>query len=186
MSAVLTPTPAAGLLTAAEFAALPPSAYGSKQELFRGKVVTLSPPAPQPAFVRGVVQLALASELRAFVMQAGTGRVTLESGPDVAYWSFDRLPADQAPAAYPDVAADLVAEVISPGNTRRRVAEKIREYFARSVRLVWVVDPDERSVTVYTRPGDGTVLWIDATLTGGDVLPNFACAIATLFESLPA
>ena len=81
-------------------------------------------------------------------------------------------------------AADVVVEVLSPDDSHRRIAQKIREYFAAGVRLVWVADSDDRTVTVYTRPGDGIVLWSDATLTGGDVLPDFTCPVANLFESI--
>lgn len=62
------------------------------------------------------------------------------------------------------------------------MTHKIREYFDSGVRLVWVVHPEERTVTVYTKPGDGTVLWEDATLTGGDVLPGFSCPVAEFFQ----
>jgi Uma2 family endonuclease len=184
--------PATKLLTAEEFAALPEPADGSKQELVRGEIVTM----PPTRHVHGLVQGHFYFHLRLWANQHKLGNVTVESGlptetdpdtvrgPDVAYWSFERLPADQVPEGYPEVAADLVVEVLSPSDSRRRMAEKIREYFAAGVRLVWVADPDDRTVTVYTRPGDGIVLWSDATLTGGDVLPSFSCPVASLFESV--
>jgi Uma2 family endonuclease len=177
------------LLTADEFAAMPNPTDGSQQELVRGEVVTV----PPPGFVHGVVQGNVAFLLKQYANRSKSGRVTVEwgvipvsgpdtvRGPDVAFWSFDRLPAEQTPVVYANVAADVVAEVVSPSNTRKQVARKVREYFASGIRLVWVVDPDERTVTVYHKPGDGTVLWEDATLTGGDVLPGFACPVAELF-----
>lgn len=179
------------LLTAAEFAARPEPADGSKEELVRGEVVTM----PPPGFTHGIVQLNIGYLLKAYLKGNRIGRATVESGlvteqepdsvrgPDVAYWSYERVPAGESPAVYPDVAADIVAEVLSPGNSRKKLAAKIREYFASGVRLVWVVDPDGMTVTVYTRPGDGTVLWSDATLTAGDVLPGFSCPVASLFEA---
>ena len=83
---------------------------------------------------------------------------------------------------YANVAADLVAEVVSPSNTRRQLAAKVREYFASGVRIVWVVDPEDRTATVYRGPGNGTVLWEDATITGEDVLPGFSCPVAEFFR----
>lgn len=183
-------TAAAKLLTAEEFARLPNPPDGSKQELFRGEVVTM----PPPGFVHGVVQLNVASLVRAHVRNHKLGRVTVESGviteqgpdtvrgPDVAYWSYERVPKGDVPVVYANEPADLVAEVLSPSNTKQRMTHKIREYFDSGVRLVWVVHPEERTVTVYTKPGDGTVLWEDATLTGGDVLPGFTCPVADLFQ----
>ncbi len=179
------------LLTAAEFASRPEPEDGSKEELVRGEIVTM----PPPNFMHGIVQLNIGFLLKTFLKENRIGRATVESGlvteldpdtvrgPDVAYWSYERVPSGESPDVYPDVAADLVAEVLSPSNTRGIIQAKIREYFASGVRIVWVVDPDEQSVTVYTKPGDGTVLWNDATLTAGDVLPGFTCPVASLFEA---
>ncbi|MBX9628560.1 MAG: Uma2 family endonuclease [Gemmataceae bacterium] len=181
------------LLTAEEFARLPDPPDGSKQELVKGEVVTMPPPSFAHGKVQGNVYYALETHNRA----RSAGHVTVESGlvterdsdtvrgPDVAFWSFERVPAGHDPGVYPAVAADLVVEVLSPGNTRRQVRDKLREYFAAGVRLVWVADPDDRSVTVYTRPGGGTVLWEDDTLTGGDVLAGFTCPVAEFFRGVP-
>ncbi|MDY3552585.1 Uma2 family endonuclease [Gemmata sp. JC717] len=179
------------LLTAEEFARLPDPPDGSKQELVRGEVVTVM---AAPSFRHGLVQLNVALALKTFAKASNLGRVTAESGlvtehapdtvrgPDVAFWSFERLPAERTPDVYPDVAADLCVEVKSPSNTPARTTKKIGEYFACGVRLVWVVDPEERTVTVYTKPGDGRVLWDNATLDGGDVLPGFTCPVADFFQ----
>lgn len=178
------------LLTAEEFARRPEPDDGSKEELVRGEVITM----PPPGFLHGNVQSLVAFALQLFCRTSKLGRVTVESGliteqgpdtvrgPDVAYWSFERLPPDHVPVVYANVAADLVAEVVSPSNTRRQLATKVREYFASGVRIVWVADPEDSSVTVYRGPGNGTVLWEDATITGEDVLPGFSCPVADFFR----
>jgi Uma2 family endonuclease len=178
------------LLTIEEFARRPEPIDGSKEELVRGEVVTM----PPPGFLHGIVQLNVATLLKTFAKASKLGRVTVESGviteegpgsvrgPDVAFWSYERLPADHVPVVYANVAADLCVEVRSPTNTPAKTTEKVREYFTSGVRLVWVVDPEERVVTVYHGPGDGRVLWEDATLTGGDVLPGFSCPVAEFFS----
>lgn len=48
--------------------------------------------------------------------------------------------------------------------------------------MIWVVDPEARTVTVYRQPGEGRLLWDDAILTGEDVLPGFQCRVAEFFE----
>jgi len=179
------------LLSAEEYARLPEPADGSKQELVRGEVITM----PSLGFLHGVVQLNIATLLKTFAGQWKLGRVTFESGvitepgpnivrgPDGAYWSYERLPANEVPAAYADVAAELCVEVRSLSNTDENMTRTAREYFASGVKMVWVVDPEERTVTVYRQPGDGRVLWEDATISGEDVLPGFSCAIADFFQS---
>lgn len=178
------------LLTAAEFAARPDPADGSKEELVRGEVITM----PPPGFLHGLVQGTVAFLLITFARASGLGRVTVESGtvtehdpdsvrgPDVAFWSFSRVPADQVPESYPDVAPDLCVEVKSPSNTPAKTTSKVREYFKSGVRLVWVIDPEERTVTVYRKPGRGEVFWEDDTITGEAVLPGFSRPVAEFFQ----
>jgi Uma2 family endonuclease len=183
-------TAPAKLLTAEEFFRLPDPPDGSKQELVRGEVVTM----PPPGFRHGDVQLTVGSLLRQFVRSNRIGRVTVESGviteddpdtvrgPDVSFWSYERLPADQTPVGYPEVAADLCVEIRSPSNTARKLNEKAGEYLGRGVRMVWVVDPEARTVTVFRKPDEGRLLLENAVVTGEDVLPNFSCRVAEFFE----
>src|SRR5262249_3520105 len=177
------------LLTAEEFALLPNPPDGSKQELVRGVIVTM----PPPGFRHGLRQVRAASILDHFGRTTRHGRATVESGllterdpdtvrgPDVSYWSAEKLPLDQEPEGYPDVAADLCVEVLSPGNVFRQIREKIQEYFARGVRMVWIIDPEDRTITVYRSPDEGRLLHENATLDGEDVLPGFRCRVAEFF-----
>jgi Uma2 family endonuclease len=183
-------TVAEKLLTAEEFARLPEPPDGSKQELVRGVIVT----TPIPSFRHGEVQATVGFILKLFLRSNPIGRVVVESGlvterdpdtvrgPDVSFWSAERLPLDQTPEVYPDVAADLCVEVLTPSSSRRDMNDKVREYLARGVRMVWVVDPEARSVTVHRQPDEGRVLLESATLTGEDVLPGFSCRVAELFQ----
>jgi Uma2 family endonuclease len=74
-----------------------------------------------------------------------------------------------------------VIEVLSPSDSRRKVAAKVAEYLASGSRMVWVVDPEDRNVTVYRQAAEGRILWEDATVSGEDVLPGFACRVAEFF-----
>jgi Uma2 family endonuclease len=105
--------------------------------------------------------------------------------PDVAFLSRDRFPAGQFPReAYPSLAPDLAIEVLSPGNTKAELMRKRIEFFHSGVRLVWIVDCRNRSVAIYTSPVDVIVLDEDATITGGDVLPEFECVVGEFFRDL--
>ncbi len=178
-------------ITAGEFFHMPEPADGSKQELVRGEIVMV----PPPGFEHGDVQCGVGALLRTFVKSRGLGRVTVESGvvtecdpdtvrgPDVAFWSADRLPLDQPrPQGYPAVAPDLCVEIRSPGDRPGEIQEKVREYLNRGVLIVWVVDPRQRTVTVYRSPDEGRVLHESATLSGEEVLPGFICRVAELFD----
>jgi Uma2 family endonuclease len=95
--------------------------------------------------------------------------------PDVAFVSWDRL-AKAGSGPIPDLAPDLVVEILSKGNSRREMNRKLGEYFEAGVRLVWYVDPRKRTARVYTSPTRSTLLREGDHLEGGDVLPGFRLA----------
>lgn len=176
------------LMTAEEFFHTEEPEPG-KYELVNGEVVFM----PPPGLRHGEVQTNLAFVIKLYLQANRIGRVFTESGaiternpdsvrgPDVSYYSQERLPLGSQVVTYHTRPPDLVAEVVSPDDTRPEMRAKAREYLAAGVRVVWVVDPDDRTVTVYTEPTRATLLEADATLTAEDVLPGFSCRVADLF-----
>jgi Uma2 family endonuclease len=109
-----------------------------------------------------------------------TGRVR---GPDVSYIAWDRLPRGCEPEEpVPNLAPTLAVEVISPGNTKREMDDKVADYFESGVSLVWYVYPDRKQIEIFTSPEATATLGASDTLDGGTVLPGFALPLETLFE----
>ena len=87
-------------ITAEEFAAMSPPVDGSKQELVRGEIVTMSRPKPRHGFVQANIGALLIN----YTKPNRLGWVFLESGvilerepdtvrgPDVCFYSITRLP----------------------------------------------------------------------------------------------
>lgn len=184
------PATATKLLSAEEFARRPEPEDGSREELVRGEIVTM----PPPSFRHGEVAAQIGFVLKSFLREKQIGRVVGETGvrtehnpdsvrgPDISYWSYKRLPKSQRVVTYPKVAADLCIEVRSPSNTPRKIREKVAEYLRAGVRMIWVVDPRNESVTVYRTAGRGLTLWDGEVLDGEDVLPGFLCPVSQFFE----
>jgi Uma2 family endonuclease len=113
---------------------------------------------------------------------AGTVRI-----PDLSFIRWDSVDdpseIDPIPGPFLHVPPDLVVEVLSEGNTAREMAIKLGEYAAFGVKLVWYVDPDAKTVTVYPkgRERGKKVLGVGDTLDGGKVLPGFTLSVADLF-----
>jgi Uma2 family endonuclease len=140
---------------------------------------------------------ALIALLRAFVIPRNLGIVTGESGmmklfaglvriPDVAYASWDRLPGRKVPTEpVPSLAPDLAVEVLSAGNTPREMSRKRREYFDAGVRLVWIINLDDRTSSVYTAADQQPLIVSESqSLDGGEVLPGFTLPLRDLFAEL--
>ncbi|MEZ6060099.1 MAG: Uma2 family endonuclease, partial [Planctomycetaceae bacterium] len=105
--------------------------------------------------------------------------------PDVAFVSWERLPGGRLPTQpVPDIVPDFVIEVLSTGNTYGEMSRKRREYFHAGVRLVWMVHPRQRTITVYTSAQEFTVVKDDERITGGDVLPGWSFHTADFFSRL--
>ena len=104
--------------------------------------------------------------------------------PDVAFVSWNRIPVDADPRVFaPDWAPNLAIEVLSPSNTRGEMKRKLEDYFTAGVELVWYIDPDVRTVEVFTAVDQKQTLREDDMLTGGTVLPGFQVNIKELFAS---
>ncbi len=175
------------LLTAEEFFLLAEPDDGSRQELVRGEIVTM----PPPGGIHGVCCLKVGRRIGNFVEEHDRGTVACNDtgfitgrqpdsvrGPDIAYWSRDRLV--EVPVGYIEIAPDLLVEVLSPSNTSKQIRAKLQEYFAKGVRLAWVVAPEDRTLTIYRTPDEGRVLHETSTVTGEDILPGFTCRVSDL------
>jgi Uma2 family endonuclease len=176
------------LITAEEFSRMPDPPDGSQQELVKGVIVTMPPPGGR----HGVCCLKIGRHIGNFVEDKNlgttasndTGFITERDpdtvrGPDISFWTRERLP--DVPVTYIQIPPDLLVEVVSPSDHYARIQKRVSEYLDKEVRLIWIADPEDRSVTVY-RPGQKmVVLSENETLTGEDVLPGFSCKVADLF-----
>ena len=120
-----------------------------------------------------------------FVKPRDLGLVTGEAGlieltagliriPDVAFIAWERLPGRRLPQEpIPATAPNLVVEVLSQANTAREMERKRREYFEAGVQLVWLVNPETRTVEVCTASDHSPLLHEGDLLDGGAVLPDF-------------
>jgi Uma2 family endonuclease len=176
------------LMTAEELFLMPDD--GFLYDLIDGELVRMMPPGGG----HGKTTFDLAWHIASFVRPCGLGTVFAAEtgfvlrrnpdvvlGPDIAFVRTDRLPADRVPEAYVELAPDLAVEVISPSERRGQVMRKVRKYLEGGVRLLWLVNPRRRTVTVYTPGVEPRILTDTDELDGGDVLPGFRLAVAAIF-----
>ena len=175
------------LLTAEDFILLPDPLDGSRQELVRGEIITM----PPPGMLHGATCVKTVLKIGRFIEggPGGTlvcndsGFITERSpdsvrGPDVSYWTKERV--KEIPVGYAKISPDMLVEVLSPSNTSKQILTKLREYFAKGVRLVWVIAPEDRTLRIYRNAEEGRLLHETATVTGEDVLPGFECRVSDL------
>jgi Uma2 family endonuclease len=160
-------------------------------ELVEGRIVPMSPTGGEHGRVEGNFFAAIQS----FARERGLGKVLVGEvgvftrrspdtvrGADVAFLSNDRYGKLASKRGFLDVAPDLVVEVLSPRDSAVGLTQKLREYFAVGVRLVWVADPEAKAVLAYRSLTDVREFRESDRLPGDDVLPGFAVGVAHLFE----
>jgi Uma2 family endonuclease len=104
--------------------------------------------------------------------------------PDAAFVRKERLSSRPGKRDL-RVAPDLAVEVISPKDKAEYLDRKIDQYLSVGVRLIWVVNPDTRTVLIYRVDGSVARLRADQELTGEDVLPGFRCRVDAFLPPAP-
>ncbi len=103
--------------------------------------------------------------------------------PDVSFVRKERLPEGLTSEGYLYIPPDLAVEVISPNDLAYQVDHKVGEYLSAGVPLIWVINPEERTVRIHRR--DRSISWLEEQdeLSGEDVIPGFRCRVSTIFPA---
>lgn len=131
-------------------------------ELIDGRIV-MTPPA---GWTHAHIEIRLAHVLEEHVAKHGLGRAfgssagyDLPSGdtvePDASFVSADRFAANppRDPNEFLRIVPNLVVEILSPGTAKRDRTEKKEIYERNGVEEYWVVDPPQKTVTVFGLEG---------------------------------
>lgn len=102
-------------------------------------------------------------------------------GIDLAFISSNQAARTPDTVSFIDGAPVLAIEILSPSDKHEEIVEKIELYLTSGVALVWVVDPDLRTVAVH-RPDAAPVLFnVLQELTAEPHLPGFRVPVSELF-----
>ncbi len=174
------------LMTADELLLLSQSGEGKRHELVRGVLIERVATGDPHALAVSRIDYALThyAEINDYgETRAGEPGYRLEfapdtvRAPDVAWIAPGRIP--EGTQGFPNLAPDLVVEVVSPG---QNLAEKAAMWLSFGSREVWVANPDPISITRY-RPGqEPEILGEDDVLDGGELLPGFSIEVWRLFR----
>ena len=76
-------------------------------------------------------------------------------------------------------------EVLSPNDRDYETDQKIEDFLRAGVRLVWVINPETRTVLIYRADGTISGLREQDELSGEDVVQGFRCRVGDLFLPPP-
>jgi Uma2 family endonuclease len=176
------------LMTAEEFEQLPDD--GKLYELIDGQLREI----PQLTMWQGEVEVNLAMRLHTQARGRTLGRVSIGKvafivrrnpdrvrAADIAFIRQERVPSLEARQHIMEVIPDLVVEILSKSDTIEEISDKIDDWLHVGVQMLWVVDPFQRTVTIYQPGRDPSLLGEHGTLEGDPVVPGFRCPVAEMF-----
>jgi Uma2 family endonuclease len=174
-------------VTADELLRMPDDGY--RYELVRGELKKMTPAGGPHGKVANRTGWLLTQHVESnqlgVVFAAETGfRLAVDPdavrAPDVAFVSRERIERIGIPEGYWPGAPDLAIEVVSPGDTYTEVEDKVMEWLGAGTRMVAVINPLKRSVSVY-RNLTATLLTENDVLSGEDVVPGWSVPVKDLF-----
>jgi len=191
MSAILEQT-RTGLMTADELLMMQNSRWG--YELVRGKLKKYMPAGN----LHGIIALKIGRIVGNFVEENNLGVVVAaETGflishnpdtvraPDSAFIGKEKLAKYGITEKFFPDAPDLAVEVVSPNDRKKDIEDKVQDYLAAGVNLIWIIYPQKQFVVVHRQSKIVSILFETDELEGEEVLPNFRLPLEKLFGNLP-
>jgi Uma2 family endonuclease len=159
-------------------------------ELRKGEVVEM----PRPTRRHGAVTNNIGRILGNYTFQVGRGYIVgndsgviLEEdpgsvvGPDVAYF-MDANTFEEMHPKWGEEVPLLAVEVRSPNDKPNALIAKVRDYLTNGVKVVWLVDYEDQTVSAFRPNRTPEVFSSDQQITGGDEVPGFTCTVADFFR----
>ena len=155
-------------------------------ELVDGKIILMGP----SDIVSSEIGAELVSLLRNWVKPRKLGRVFESSGgvilpnsnvtaPDVSFVTADRL--KQSKRYFAELVPDLVVEIQCQCDRLKLLREKILSFIELGAKVGILIDPDKRTVTIYTPTAEPVVLRDGDMISIPELLPGWEVPVAELW-----
>ena len=85
-------------------------------------------------------------------------------------------------------APDLIVEILSPGNTRKEMKDKMNVYEESAVREYWIIHPKENYLIIYTLNEKGkysaSLPFVEGDMVYSSIFPDMKIDLEKLFADL--
>jgi len=103
-------------------------------------------------------------------------------GIDVAYFSAQTVARQSNATTMIDGVPVLAVEVLSPSDKLEEIAEKISLYLQSDVKLVWIVDPHFKTLTIHRKGAEPELVNINQQLRAEPYLPGLVIQFSDIFS----
>lgn len=91
------------------------------------------------------------------------------------------LPIRRSPDGFLETIPDPVVGVKSKSDSRAYIEQKIADYLATGIHVVWIADPETKTVIVHRSAAEPPMLLATETPTIEDVVPGLAAVVGEGF-----
>lgn len=145
-----------------------------------------------PGDLHGSVQGNIVTELKIQGERRGHGKARSEVGiilwrdpdrvvgADAAFIANPSLPIVRSPEGYLETKPDLVVEVKSKNDSGPYVKRKVDDYLNSGVKVVWVADPENGTVTVH-KPNAEPRVYGGGDKLACEFIPSFKLIVDEIF-----
>lgn len=159
-----------------------------RTELVRGELIEMSPVGGRHAclvarLLHWMYQYAIGKKMGAVGTEWGfvlARDPDVVRAPDIAFVAAARVAGAESEGFFAG-APDLAVEVLSPSDKASDIQAKTRDYLVAGARLVWVIDSETQTVTIYRPSGEAHVYSGSDEVSGEAILPGFSFRCADLF-----
>lgn len=103
-------------------------------------------------------------------------------GADIAFVCRASLPVRESREGYLETIPDLVVEVVSKNDTAPYVQRKVDDYLLAGVRIVWVADPETRTLTEHRRDARPRVFAEHEIVALPELIPGLQLSLKEVFS----
>jgi len=166
-----------------------PENQGRNCELVDGEIIDMSRPGERHGYVCANMTRILGNytfeRKQGYVLSNDTGLLLHRSpdtvrGPDVVLYLTTRR-YDDLNIRYSVEMPTLAVEVLSPNDSWPQVTRRVSQFLARSVAVVWLVDPESRTLMMHRNNQLPQVFEGEDEFTCEEALPGLKFRTADLF-----
>lgn len=179
------------LLTVADFDVFPDDLPSGpvKYELHEGRLIVMRPPGDP----HGASQSNIAAYLKMLGEFKNHGKARTEVGvivqrnpdtvyvPDAVFIANRSLPIRKSREGYLESIPEIVVEVRSKNDSLRGLHRKAETYLHAGAQIVWILDPQAKTVAVVASDRQPVVVGENEMLTAAEIIPDFSVRVADLF-----
>lgn len=101
-------------------------------------------------------------------------------GPDISLY-VDNRKLKELEKKWAKRLPKLIVEVMSPNDRMGKMLNRISKFLKKGVAMVWLLDPEDETLTIFMHNKEPMVLERDEEVSGLKALPEFRCKVADFF-----